>query len=145
MNNFINANNLFRKYFAWLKWENLEQAEFVLWLEQNNYTFSAIPLSTFTPWNKQKIINIITGVRAGVPDMIILLKRGSILFIEMKNKKYQIIKKNWELWKVRTRNDLSKEQIEWKNQLNTIKNVACEVSFWSQQAVNLVKHYERIV
>lgn len=93
-NNFLNANNLFRKYYVWLKGEEIDQAEVVLWLEQEGYKFTAIPNSTHTESWKQKVKNTILGLRPGLSDLLIVLKRGSLLFIEMKvpKKRYPLKK-----------------------------------------------------
>lgn len=71
--------------------EEYEQIEVVNFLEGEKLKgtvlfFSAIPASTYTKsWN-QKRTNWATGVRRGVSDLIILVKKG-ILFCEMKRRK----------------------------------------------------------
>ena len=128
-NNFLNANNLFRKYYIWLEGEDLEQAEVVLWLEQEGYKFTAIPNSTHTESWKQKVKNTILGLRPGLSDLLIVLKRGSLLFIEMKVPKKRYPLKKGGFGKPRIVNGPSKDQIGWKNILNGVQNVGCEVAY----------------
>lgn len=70
--------------------EEGEQIAFVHYLEllKNQgkvEKFTAIPNSTWTPSMKQKVKNKAMGVRAGFPDLLILL-RYNVLCIEMKVK-----------------------------------------------------------
>lgn len=81
---YIEMLTKFNRYIEHLKPEAIEQARLVLYLEEHGYTYTAIPNSTFTKSWKQKIINSITGLKPGLCDMLIVLKRGSLLFIEMK-------------------------------------------------------------
>lgn len=53
-------SHLFQKWSHTLKPEAFEQAKFVLWLEQNGYTYTAIPNSTWTESTKQKAVNTMT-------------------------------------------------------------------------------------
>lgn len=134
---------LFQKYYHWLAWESKAQAELVIWLEERKYIFTAIPNSTHTESFKQKTMNTILWLRPGISDMLIVLKNWSLLFLEMKKPKVQYRKKSGGLWKVRTENGLQKNQIEWKNILNSIKNVNCEVAYGFIQATKIVEYYEK--
>lgn len=71
--------------------EETEQAQFVLWLERQGLKFTAIPNSTYTKSWSQKRKNYNTGLRAGFPDMVVLIPPtasrdglGYFLCIEMK-------------------------------------------------------------
>lgn len=66
---------LFNRYQLWLKPEAHEQALLVIWLEQNGYKFTSIPNSTWTKSFKQTTVNTITGLRPGLCDILIVLKR----------------------------------------------------------------------
>ena len=142
-NNFLEANNLFRKYYMWLDPEAKEQAEVVLWLEQNGYTFSMIPNDTYTPGWKQKVKNKILWLRPGLSDLLIVLKRKSLLFLEMKVPKKRYLKKNGELWKARIVNGPSENQLFWKNTLNSVNNVSYEIAYGSKQAISLIEYFEK--
>ena len=60
MEKFLKLNQLFKKNRSWLKKEAVEQALLVLYLEKNNYKYTAIPNSTRTTSIKQKMVNTIT-------------------------------------------------------------------------------------
>lgn len=66
--------------------EEIEQADFVQWLEMTGYKFTAIPNSTYTKSWKQKMKNKRTGLRAGFPDLIVIAE-GRLICIEMKRTK----------------------------------------------------------
>lgn len=63
--------------------EEVEQRNFVQWLEIKGYKYTAIPNSTYTKSWKQKIKNRDTGLRAGFPDMVIIAD-GHFMCVEMK-------------------------------------------------------------
>jgi len=109
--------------------EKIEQQILVHWLELNNYTFTAIrnesDTHSFYSWVKRKK----SWVKKGVPDFLIILKRNSILFIELKRKKKSLSK-------------VSKEQKEWISFLNKCKNVEAVVAYWAENAIKLINEYE---
>lgn len=85
--------------------ERDEQARLVAWLEIHGLLFSATAQSTFTTsWN-QKRLNYVTGLRKGVPDMLIVIPPnravdglGRVIFCEMKRVKGGVIspeQRNW--------------------------------------------------
>lgn len=63
--------------------EEVEQANFVQWLEIKGYRFTSIPNSTYTKSWKQKAKNTRMGLRAGFPDMVVIAA-GKFMAIEMK-------------------------------------------------------------
>ena len=74
--------------------EDAEQIDVVQSLELLGLRFTAIPNSTYTTSWKQKSHNRATGLRAGFPDLIVLIPparakdgRGHFLAIEMKREK----------------------------------------------------------
>jgi hypothetical protein len=77
--------------------EEDEQSAFVEWLETCGYKFSALPLSTYTKSWKIKTRNKRVGVRAGVPDMIVIVK-NRLVFIEMKRIKKGVISDAQKEW-----------------------------------------------
>jgi hypothetical protein len=66
--------------------EEVEQANFVQWLEIKGYKFTAIPNSTYTKSWKQKAKNHRMGLRAGFPDIVVIADNHFIA-IEMKRTK----------------------------------------------------------
>lgn len=118
-----------------LKPEAAEQAKLVSWLEFNHYKFSAIPNSTYTTsWN-QKRINKVTWVRAGVPDIMIILKRWALLFIELKKVKWKRGGMNGST--------VSEFQASWIEELSKIDNVDACVCHWFEDAKNMIEILEK--
>lgn len=71
-----------------------EQMAFVDWLELCGLRFSHVPMSTFTKHMSVKMQNHRLGVRAGVPDMLVLISpqrskdhHGHLIWVEMKRRK----------------------------------------------------------
>lgn len=63
--------------------EEVEQANFVQWLEIKGYKFTAIPNSTYTKSWSQKAKNTRTGLRLGFPDIVVIAD-NKFMAIEMK-------------------------------------------------------------
>lgn len=113
--------------------ERVEQARFVDWLEKQNLLFSATAQSTYTTsWN-QKRLNHATGLRKGVPDMLVVIPPerdveglGCVLFIEMKRQKGGVV---------------SKEQKEWIRELDMIDNVGAFVCRGADSAIETVSTF----
>ncbi len=78
--------------------EEREQMTVVQWLEYNNYKFTAIPNSTWTPSRNQKMKNKRVGLRPGLPDMLIILKNKRLLFLEMKREKGGTVSPEQRIW-----------------------------------------------
>jgi hypothetical protein len=99
-----------------------EQCVFVEWLETKGLKFSSIPNSTFTKsWN-QKRKNTETGLRAGLPDLLVITPRG-LAFVEMKRKRGGV---------------LSPLQKEWIVALNACKCVEARVCKGSDEAISFI-------
>ena len=129
---------LYNKYRHWLKNEALEQANLVLWLEKNNYTYTAIPNSTYTKSFKQKMMNTLTGVKPWLCDMLIVLKNWWLLFIELKR-----LKKVLKSWKLSTSNSsISENQQEWIDALNNINNIQAEICYGCDESIEIIKRIE---
>lgn len=107
--------------------ETTEQQAFVLWLENQNLKFTAIPNSTYTKSWKQKAKNKADGVRAGFPDMVVIVPCGDgkkrLVCIEMKRQKGGTV---------------SKLQKEWINALNECEEVGAYVCRGFDQAKDLI-------
>lgn len=66
--------------------EEVEQANFVQWLDIRGYRYTAIPNSTYTKSFQQKMKNRRMGLRAGFPDMVVIAD-GKFMCVEMKRSK----------------------------------------------------------
>lgn len=116
-----------------------EQEAFVQWLELNGLLFSATAQSTWTTsWN-QKRKNYETGLRKGVPDLIVIIPaeksaddKPYLLFIEMKRIKGSVI---------------SPEQHIWIDSINSIlaDDVAAFVAYGADEAIRIVEPYLKAV
>lgn len=107
--------------------EEIEQAQVVEYLELRGFYFTAIPNSTYTKSWKQKTKNKQQGLRAGLPDLLIVIPRGPLLFLEMKRVKGGVV---------------SEKQKQWINVLNNINNVHAEVAKGFEHALEIIKKYE---
>jgi len=90
-----------------------EQQDLVYYLELRGLKFTAIPNSTYTKSIKQKQKNYKSGLRAGFPDIIVLIpkekskdKQGYMLCIELKRVKG---------------GQLSEHQKEWIEAINSLE------------------------
>lgn len=77
--------------------EEVEQANFVQWLEIKGFKFTSIPNSTFTKSWKQKMKNRRVGLRAGFPDLVIIAK-GRFMCVEMKRVKGGVLSAFQKEW-----------------------------------------------
>jgi hypothetical protein len=108
--------------------EYREQCVFVQWLEHNKFKFSAIPNSTWTPSISQKMKNYRSGVRAGLPDLLVVVNQF-LVFIEMKYGK----------------NKPTKEQSAWMEALNKVPNVQCYVCYGATEAIETIQKINLII
>lgn len=121
--------------------ERDEQAAFVNWLELQGLLFSATAQATWTSsWN-QKRKNYETGLRKGVPDLLVIIPaeksaddKPYLLFIEMKRSD-------------RSLSRLSKEQKLWIEAINSIlaEDVAAFVAYGADEAIRIVEPYLKAV
>lgn len=102
-----------------------EQVALVSWLDSKGLKYSSIPNSTFTTsWN-QKRKNHMTGLRAGLPDLLIITPKG-LLFVEMKRTKGGVV---------------SLEQKSWIEELNKCNGVQAEVCLGCEAAITFVSRF----
>ena len=85
--------------------EDDEQMQVVQFLELNHLKFTAVPNSTYTTSWKQKNHNTAMGLRAGFPDLIILIPPnvsldglGHFLPLEMKRRKTFKVSEDQKSW-----------------------------------------------
>jgi len=119
--------------------ETYEQQELSNWLKNNNYIFYKSPSETYTKSWKQKRKNKLEWVTKWFPDTTIILKCNKLLFIELKRQKP--ILKNWTIGK--SPSVVSEEQLKWKEELNKIENVQCEICYWCNEAIETIKRIDR--
>lgn len=67
--------------------EQYEQEQLVLWLAARNYLFCASLSGMHVKSPAARAKNFRAGLRPGVPDLLIMLKNGKPLFIELKRVK----------------------------------------------------------
>ena len=114
--------------------EDFEQYNLVQWLELHWYKFTAIPNSTYSKSWKQKRKNYDMWLRPWMSDLIIILKRKNVLFLEMKKKKWP---RWWNNWSV-----ISVNQKKWMEEINECKNVQYIVCFWYKDAITKIQLLE---
>jgi hypothetical protein len=107
--------------------EEEEQENFILYLEKlisegKNIKYSSIPNSTFTKSWKQKRKNKTQGLRAGLPDLFLIVNNRPF-FIEMK----------------RINGKLSDCQKEWINAINECEKLKAVVCYGCEEAKNIVE------
>lgn len=105
--------------------EYQEQCLLVQYLEIKGLMFSKLAQETFTKSWGIKMKNKMSGVRPGVPDMLVILPNHKLLFIEMKRAKGG-----------RT----SPEQVKWIKALNDCKEVTAVEAHGFEEAKKIVDH-----
>jgi hypothetical protein len=88
-----------------------------------------LPLSTYTTSWKQKATNKAMGVRAGVPDLMVIVPRPKedlLLFIEMKRRDA-------------TMSAITSEQMDWLTALNCCEGVAATLCAGADEAIKFIK------
>jgi hypothetical protein len=102
-----------------------EQCLLVEYLELKNLKFSKTAQETFTNHWGVTMKNKKSGLRKGIPDMLIIIPnkdKNRLLFIEMKAKK----------------GTLSQEQKDWNKELNNCEGVECHTCYGFDDAKNLI-------
>ncbi len=114
------------------------------YLRANQYIFTHIGNESWQRGTKNIVLMMAKKQRLWVnkwfPDYCIVLKRWSLLFIELKRKKR--ILKNWKLWK--SPSVISKEQKKWIAELNKIQNIQAEICYWSDEAIRVIERIEGV-
>ncbi len=101
-----------------------EQKLLVKYLELKGYKFSALPLDTFTKLWSVKMKNKAIGVRAGVPDLMIIVK-SKLIFIELKRTKGGVV---------------SEFQKDWLEKLNKCVGISAYVCRGYEEAKNIIEN-----
>lgn len=104
--------------------EDSEQVAFVSWLEVKGLKFTATVNHTYTTSWKQKRHNTNLGLRAGIPDLIVVLPGIGLAFVEMK----------------RTKNSTTTPaQKEWIEALNTCPGVEARICKGADAAIAFIE------
>jgi hypothetical protein len=129
--------------------ENKEQKEamaFSQWLSMKWYKHSHIPNESGLPPKVAMLVAIKKKkmwVSRWFPDYCIILKRWSILFIELKRTMESTdYRKDWKLFA--NAPSASSEQQEWINVLDNIPNVRAIVAMWLKEAIRIVEESENL-
>lgn len=109
---------------------------FVQWLELQKLRFSHIPMETYTKSMRTKSLNRQMGVRAGLPDYLIVIPnpaaddaghpKNTLLFIEMKREGTPP-------------SAVSDAQVEWLDELDQVAGVRAVVARGFDEAVAAVQ------
>lgn len=103
--------------------EYQEQCLLVQYLELKGFLFSKLAQETFTKSWAIKMKNKMSGVRSGVPDMLIVLPIKKLLFIEMKRS---------------VGGRTSSEQIKWIQELNGCEGVIAVEAHGFEEAKKII-------
>ena len=110
------------------------------WLRANKYKFTHVWNESWQRGTRNIIIMMARKKRLWVskwfPDYCIILKRWSLLFIELKKVRWP---KWWLNWST-----ISEEQIEWCNALSGIPNMQAEICHGSKESIDLIERIENI-
>lgn len=121
--------------------ENIEAESLANWLKASNYKFTHIANESWLP-PKVAMLSAMRKKRMWLspwfPDFCIVLKRNSLLFIELKRQKP--VSKTWKVLK--SPSIISPEQILWIDTLNNIQNVEAHICYWFEEAKNLINIIE---
>lgn len=102
-----------------------EQCTFVEWLELKGLKFTAIPNSTWTKSWSQKTKNKQSGLRRGLPDMLVITPSG-LAFVEMKRQNSPP-------------SATKPEQHAWINSLNKLDGVECRICRGATEAIEFIE------
>ncbi len=116
--------------------EAAEQAKLVQWLELNWYKFTMIANDTWTPSFNQKRKNKALWMRPWMSDMIIILKRQALLFLEMKKTK-------WKKWWMNG-SQISNHQLWWQEAIEQIDNCTYKFGHWFEHSIELIQELEEL-
>ena len=106
--------------------EEAEQVMLVQWLELMGLKFSSIPNSTYTTSWKAKARNTRTGLRPGLPDLLVVIPYTGLLFIELKRTKRGVV---------------SAAQREWIDIINQCPGAQAVVCKGAEAAIAVISQY----
>jgi len=115
--------------------EHEEQVILVKWLDNNGYVFTSIPNSTWTPGYSQQRKNSAEGLRAGLPDLLVIV-RGRLVWIEMK--------KTDRKPKRGGKGGVSEAQRQWIEDLNKCEGCSAHVAYGAEEAINKIKTLDKM-
>lgn len=104
--------------------EDDEQIMLVAYLEARGLKFTATSNHTYNPHRNQQMHNRRIGLRAGIPDILVVLPGTGLIFIEMKRTKGSTT---------------SQEQKDWIEALNTCPGVEARICKGCEAAVAFIE------
>jgi hypothetical protein len=105
--------------------EDQEQIDFISYLDTRpELKYSAIPNSTYSPHMSVKVKNKKLGLRAGLPDMLVLYPGKWICFVEMK--------------KIKNSKTYPHQQ-EWIDAINTVPGIEARICKGAAEAVRFIE------
>jgi len=114
--------------------EAWEQQQLCSRLDINWYVYTAIIndmwTSSFAQKNKAKAL----WLKPWMSDMIIILKRGNVLFLELKKAKW---KRGWNNWSV-----VSEHQLFWQEKINECSWSQYVIGYGYKQAIEEIELLE---
>ena len=123
--------------------ENQEAEALAKWLRSHSYRFTHIANESGLPPRVAMLASVRKkrmGTSPGFPDYCVILRRGSLAFIELKRQK--AILKNGK--QGASPSTISEEQIEWIKALQEIDNVSACVCYGWQEAVETIQKLETL-
>ena len=122
--------------------EDIEAEMLANWLRSKNYTFTHVANESGLP---PKVAMLAAKKKKRMwlspwfPDFIVLLKRKSMLLIELKRRRDYSKTKWWKaMWKA------SHEQMMWIEELNTINNIWAYIAEGSEEAKKIINRLEHL-
>lgn len=122
--------NIVERVIAGFKAEDREHYAVVQWCDAVGLDVFHVPNSTWTKSIMVRTRNTLLGVRAGIPDLWVLVPGVGMLVIEMKRCK--------EPGKT---NYATPAQREWIAKLNAVPGVQAAVCYGADEAVKFIKGY----
>ena len=125
--------------------EEIESMKLAQRLNFNKYLASHIANESWLPPKYMMLVGIKKKrmwLKKWFPDFLIILKRWSLLFIELKKPRNK--KSNWEYYALSSDwINISEEQEYWVNELNKIDNVDAYFCFGFEDAKKLIDSLEK--
>lgn len=122
--------NLIDRVIAGFGPEDHEHYVFVQWCDAMGLDVFHVPNSTWTKSIMQRTKNTLLGVRAGIPDLWVVVPGVGLLVVEMKRRK-----------ETRKTNYATPAQRAWIEKLNAVPGVQATVCYGADEAIKFVKEY----
>lgn len=111
--------------------EDHEHYQVIQWCDLNHIDVFHVPNSTWTKSAMVRMKNTLLGVRAGIPDLWVLVPNVGMIVIEMKRRK-----------ETKKTNYPTPAQKEWIKKLNTIPGVEAFVAYGADEAIDIIQRFK---